>query len=83
MKKLFVLTLISLLLISCSQSGRRERHEANRQPGSHEYTGGIWSSMNYAIEEKTIDSCEYIIIYGSEGRNIIHKANCRNPFHTR
>lgn len=33
------------------------------------------------LKKKTIDSCQYIIIFGSEGRNIIHKANCKNTQH--
>ena len=47
----------------------------------YEYGGGIWNTQSYLIEEKVIDSCEYIIIFGIEGLNIIHKANCNNPFH--
>lgn len=37
-----------------------------------------WGSIEYKIEQKRIDSCEYIIIFGVEGRSIIHKANCDN-----
>lgn len=66
---------------SCNVSGGETKNEAPPKDGYFEYDGGIWSSMEYKIEERTIDSCQYIIIFGSEGRNIIHKANCRNAVH--
>ena len=47
----------------------------------YEYTGGVWTSTDYALEQKTIDSCEYIIIFGTGGRSIVHKANCNNIYH--
>ena len=49
--------------------------------GSYEYDGGVWHPTEYAIEEVEIDYCEYIIIFGVDGRNIIHKANCKNSYH--
>ena len=65
---------------SCNVSGGETKNEPLKD-GYFEHKDGMWSSMDYKIEEKTIDSCEYIIIFGSEGRNIIHKANCRNAVH--
>ena len=65
---------------SCNISGGETKNEPLKD-GHFEHTNGVWLSTEYKIEEKTIDSCEYIIIFGSEGRNIIHKANCRNPVH--
>lgn len=47
----------------------------------YEHKGAMWNGIEYKIVEKTIDSCEYIIIFGSGSRNIIHKANCSNPCH--
>lgn len=65
---------ILFILLSCSIE--------DKKTGSYENDNTNWSSMEYMIEEKTIDDCEYIIIFGVDGRNIIHKANCRNSFHT-
>lgn len=60
-----------------SSSGESPKENAQQ----HEYSGGMWTSVQYKIREVCIDSCEYIVIYGPDGRNIIHKANCENPFH--
>lgn len=69
MKKLILLI---PLLYSCSS-------EDETKNGYFENTNnGIWGSVEYRIEQKIIDSCEYIIIFGAEGRSIIHKANCKN-----
>jgi hypothetical protein len=65
---------------SCNISSGETKNETPKNV-SYEHTEGLWGSMDYQIEQKTIDSCEYIIIFGSEGRNIIHKANCRNTVH--
>lgn len=65
---------MSFIMISCSIEGEKA--------GSYENDNSNWSSMEYMIEEKTIDDCEYIIIFGVDGRNIIHKANCTNSFHS-
>jgi len=65
---------------SCNISSGENKNETPKNI-SYEHTGGVWGSLDYRIEQKTIDSCEYIIIFGSEGRNIIHKANCRNSVH--
>ena len=72
MKKLILLSFIITLLISC---------ESSNTPDINNYehlNNNVWFTMEYKIEQKTIDSCEYIIIFGVEGRNIIHKANCKN-----
>ena len=66
---------------SCNVSTEEAKNEEPIKYGRFEYSGGVWSSVEYKIEERTIDSCQYIIIFGSEGRNIIHKANCRNAVH--
>jgi hypothetical protein len=73
------IALCVMLLFSCSSSDSSEN--VIPKDGTFEYDGGLWVSMNYKIEERTIDSCQYIIIFGVEGRSIIHKANCRNSFH--
>lgn len=65
---------------SCNISSGETKNETPKNV-SYEHTEGMWGSLDYQIEQKTIDSCEYIIIFGSEGRNIIHKANCRNAIH--
>jgi hypothetical protein len=69
---------------SCRETGgeTKNKNEEGLKEGYFEYSEGMWSSMQYRIEEKTIDSCQYIIIFGSDGRNIIHKGNCRNVVHT-
>lgn len=77
MKNLLKLILISFVLFSCS-SGNNEQIKDNY---SYEHNAGIWTSIEYKILVKEIDQCEYIIIFGSEGRNIIHKENCKNPEH--
>lgn len=74
---------MSFTLQSCAKYDEKTGEESILNDGYFEYDGGSWSSIEYKIEEKTIDSCEYIIIFGSENRNIIHKANCRNSFHVR
>ena len=35
-----------------------------------------WHTAQYNIHEKTIDGCEYIIVFGEYGRSIVHKHNC-------
>ena len=45
--------------------------------------GDAWSTVDYRVEEIEIDMCDYIMIFGVEGRSIIHKANCANPCHTK
>ncbi len=67
---------LATIISSCSISTIEAKNESIKCE-SFEYDGGMWSSMQYGIAQKTIDSCEYIIIFGTEGRNIIHKANCR------
>jgi hypothetical protein len=77
-KKIFLYSILILINFSCSET---EKENIPLKDGYFEYKGGAWSSTEYNIEEKTIDSCQYIIIFGSEGRNIIHKANCKNLQH--
>jgi hypothetical protein len=73
MKNLFILFTI-LFFCSCNHIDNTRANGALSEQGHFEHkTGEVWASMDYKIEEKTIDSCEYIIIFGSEGRNIIHK----------
>jgi hypothetical protein len=76
MIKLKIITITAMLaacISSCNVNGGETK--------TYEHKSGVWSSVDYKIEECTIDSCQYIIIFGSEGRNIIHKANCRNIVH--
>jgi len=73
---------IGLLFTSCKSSD--ESHENVKQISSdhYEYTNGAWHSMEYRTTIKTIDECQYIILFGTDGRNIIHKENCNNKeFH--
>lgn len=89
MKKFKIITVAAIAVYamlaagvySCNVSSEEAKNEEPVKDGHFEYDGGIWSSIEYKIEERTIDSCQYIIIFGSEGRNIIHKANCRNAVH--
>ena len=89
MKKLIITTVAAIALYamlaagvsSCNVISEESKNEAPPKDGYFEYDGGMWLSMEYKIEERTIDSCQYIVIFGSEGRNIIHKANCRNAVH--
>ena len=75
MRKLLLIVSLFMLLSSCSPE------EPTKYGGGAEFTGGMRGHVEYAITEKVIDSCEYIIIFGNDGRNIIHKANCENTFH--
>lgn len=88
--KLLIYSLYILLVISIFSCSTRNSEIKNSEiekdnkvetTGHYEYKEGLWGVIKYKIEEKTIDECEYIIIFGSEGRNIIHKANCSNSFH--
>lgn len=81
---LAVFALYAILLAvfsSCNVSSEEPKNQQQIKIGDYEYTSGLWNSMYYKIQERTIDSCQYIIIFGVEGRNIIHKANCRNTNH--
>lgn len=86
MKKIFIVIITLIILLSSCDRVKEElileKANANAKPSSNhwEHTGGIWGSVDYRIVEKTIDSCQYIIIFGTDSRNIIHKANCRNPY---
>lgn len=76
-------SLLIIIFLTTSCHVAKERKGEKQQDGQYEYENSdkIWTSIDYKIEEKTIDSCKYIIIFGSEGRSIIHKENCDNPFH--
>lgn len=76
-----VYAMLSAGVSSCTVRSVETKNEEPIKDGYFEYDGGVWSTTEYKIEERTIDSCQYIIIFGSEGRNIIHKANCRNAVH--
>ena len=75
--KTIILTLLSVAIISCGVTDNT--CSENRE--NYRYNGGLWNTMEYDIEEVEIDYCEYIIIFGVDGRNIIHKANCKNSYH--
>lgn len=77
MNKLFKVILLSFVLISCS----RGNNEQIKNNNSYENSSGMWYSMEYKTIIKEIDNCEYIIIFGVGGRNIIHKENCKNSEH--
>ena len=72
--------LFGIIACNCNNEHTSKNVETNTKYG-YEYTDGIWMRMNYALEQKTIDSCEYIIIFGTDGRSIVHKANCNNIYH--
>jgi hypothetical protein len=76
-----LLVLLFIMLVACTKREPEHQFKMTSTAGQFEYSGGMWSSMDYAIAEKTIDGCEYIIVFGVEGRCITHKANCENPFH--
>lgn len=67
---------------ACSNSPQKndcnQSTESPEPASTYQYDDDFWSSVEYDIEEKTIDSCEYIIIIGIETSHIIHKANCNN-----
>lgn len=79
MKKLTTIAMALMMLTGCSAESDETKDKYTG--GRTEYTGGVYSEFSYAIDVQTVDSCEYIICYGSKGRTIIHKANCKNPFH--
>lgn len=80
----YLLTIVSVIII-LFMLGRENSKASELTPENPEYPyefdGTVWNSVEYKILEYRIDSCEYIIIIGVEGRNIIHKANCDNEFH--
>lgn len=78
MKKLKIISIIAMSIgligiISCNCDVK--------EIATYEHNSGLWGSVEFGIEQKTIDSCEYIIIFGDQGRDIIHKANCNNIYH--
>lgn len=72
--------ILASLFDSCNPKQESEKNEIPPN-GYFEYDGGMWGSIEYKIEQVVIDNCEYIIIFGSDNRNIIHKANCINDIH--
>lgn len=78
----FVAVGISLIIVSCTDT-TKENYDTAKIQESNEYTGGMWGNLTYQIEEKTIDSCQYIILSGNKTQSIIHKPNCRNSFHNK
>lgn len=83
-KRFNLIVLLVLFLSACGSSSDSIEQPSKPQEypqGYFEWDGGGWYSTEYRIEQKTIDGCEYILIFGSQGRNIIHKANCKNSFH--
>jgi hypothetical protein len=87
MKKLKIISIIAMSIgligiISCNCNYEHTPYGVEKSTKfSYEHTGGLWLSTEYSIDQKTIDSCEYIIVFGQQGRSIIHKANCKNSFH--
>lgn len=77
MKKLFVITAF-VMLTSCVKEGSRETPNRSDNESKSSFIG----STEYIINEKTIDSCQYIIVSGVEAQAIVHKPNCRNTFHS-
>jgi len=71
--KYYILFIAIIIFNSCNNIENEKIED-----GYFEYKSGTWGSLEYKIEEKTIDSCEYIVIFGSNKANIIHKANCSN-----
>jgi hypothetical protein len=88
MKTIKIISIIAIAIgllgiISCNCNNEHTSKDVKKSTEySYEHTtGGFWGSVEFGIEQRTIDSCEYIIIFGSDGRNIIHKANCNNIYH--
>lgn len=70
-KSMFIAVLYAMLAgTSCTTGSegpiRDGYFEFKEHEGKHR---GFWSPVEYKIEEKTIDSCQYIIIFGVEGRS--------------
>ena len=62
MKKIITIAVLAICLYSCE--GFKQKNKNNKVTEDiFEYSGGSWSSLEYKIVEKTIDSCEYIIIF--------------------
>lgn len=61
---------------SCNVSSVEERTIDDH----YEYDGGVWLSMNYKIEERTIDSCEYIIIFGFGRSKYYSQSQLQKPY---
>ena len=75
---------IPFMILACSSpdDNDRKRKKLEQRPDDYyEYKSGVWSSMEYKVVEKTVDDCEYIIVFGSQGVDIEHKANCKNYYH--
>lgn len=72
-------------MVSCGDNQYSESGESNEKSKEKSYRKVdyefTWNTKEYAIVEERVDSCEYIVIFGVDGRNIIHKANCDNPYH--
>jgi len=73
--------LLGIIACNCNNENTLKNVEKSTEYSYKHTTGGLWRSVEFGIEQKTIDSCEYIIIFGLDGRNIIHKANCNNIYH--
>ena len=73
--------LFGIIACNCNNEHTSKDVEKSTEYSYEHTTGGFWGSVEFGIEQRTIDSCEYIIIFGPSGRNIIHKANCNNIYH--
>lgn len=85
MKNIILILIFAVTLVSLNSCSKIDEHDSAvssvAEDGYFEYNNGMWTDMMYRIEEKVIDSCEYIIIFGPGDRDLVHKANCNNPEH--
>lgn len=72
MSKLLILITL-FFLVSCKPSAEKTT-ESNDSPI-------VVNNTRYSIMVEKVDSCEYIVLDGTYGRSIIHKANCKNHEH--
>ena len=74
--RIVVLTLLLTVFTSCG--------DTTKPPPSHSYQHmgeGAWGGVTWAVDSIRVDGCEYLIIFGSESRMMLHKENCDNQFH--
>lgn len=75
---------IPFIILACSpldDNSKKRKKSEPRPDNYYEYKSGVWNSMEYKVVEKTVDDCEYIIVFGTQGVDIEHKANCENYYH--
>lgn len=81
--KVFVaIGLICMTALVCDRAKQKlKAKRANNLQSKSINTESIILGSSYSINEQTIDSCEYIIVFRARGICIVHKENCSNPIH--